>query len=133
MELISADRVSEPWTPLAAASETYLALSPGVKTGLFMITLMIVILPVLAFIFGRFDLSIMSWPVAILVLLLGGGGLLRIAYEMMFGSQTSGELGGRQGSYELSAADLTTYVSHEPIPGRWKTDELELRPAGKDG
>jgi hypothetical protein len=101
-----------------------------------MILILTVILPVLAVIFWSFDLSVISWPVALLVLTLGGGGLLRIAYSLMFesqaglGPQMSGAgLPGNQTANRLNAAGDVAYVASGPVmrPAGWRTDELELR------
>jgi hypothetical protein len=60
--------------------------SRGVRQGLFMFLLMFVLAPVVGLI-SQFGLGIEPWPVGVVVALFGFGGLLRIAYAMMFESK----------------------------------------------
>src|SRR5215213_11068221 len=60
----------------------------GVKQGAFLILLAAILAPILGLIL-RFGFNMMPWPVGVILFLLGGGGLLRIAYALMF-EATSG-------------------------------------------
>lgn len=57
----------------------------GIRLGLFMLLLTIVVAPIMGMI-SAFGFGIVPWPMGITIFLLGGGGLLRIAYAMMFES-----------------------------------------------
>jgi hypothetical protein len=76
-----------------------------VKQGIFLIMLMIVLAPVFGLIF-RFGFNMMPWPIGVLVFLLGGGGILRIAYALMFEARQA----------ELSEAEKPRTLSSVPGP-----------------
>ena len=57
----------------------------GVKQGVRMIMLMIVLAPIIGLL-SRFVFQIIPWPMGVAVFLLGGGGLLRIIYALAFES-----------------------------------------------
>jgi hypothetical protein len=65
------------------ASDTESPRSRGLKQGLFMFLLVFVVAPILGMI-SVFGFGIVPWPMGIAIILLGVGGLLRIAYAMMF-------------------------------------------------
>ena len=58
----------------------------GVKQGIRMIMLMLVLAPVIGLI-SRFVFGIIPWPMGVVVFLLGGGGLLRVIYALLFESK----------------------------------------------
>jgi hypothetical protein len=111
--------------------------SRGVKQGVFLMLLTLVVVPLLA-IFLRFGIGANPWPLGVVVFLLGGGGLLRIAYALMFeprygNALPPGEerrpanLAAARANPELSAGEASTYIP--PVPpraGRWlDTNELQ--------
>ena len=57
--------------------------SHGIRMGLFMLLLTIVLAPIVGII-SVFALNTEPWPVGVVIFLLGGGGLLRIVYALMF-------------------------------------------------
>jgi hypothetical protein len=109
----------------------------GVKQGIFLIMLMIVLAPVLGLIF-RFGFNMIPWPMGVLIFLLGGGGILRIAYALMFepkhaelpelevSSRRAG-IAGRQPSREIAEGDVN-YIPPELIR-REQTNSLESPPS----
>ena len=60
--------------------------SRGIRQGVFMFLLMMVLAPVVGII-SEFGLGMEPWPVGVVVAILGLGGLLRIAYALMFESK----------------------------------------------
>ena len=80
--------------------------SRGIRQGVFMFLLMFVLAPIVGII-STFGLGIEPWPVGVVVAGLGFGGLLRIAYALMFeskypsalpaGGVAEGQLPGRAG------------------------------------
>ena len=68
----------------------------GVRHGLFLILLAAVIFPVLGII-SVFALHMQPWPAGIALFLLVGGGLLRLAYAMMFERGASPALSPHEG------------------------------------
>ena len=110
----------------------------GVKMGIFMMLLAVVLVPILGMLL-TFGLGMRTpWPIGIVLFLLGGGGLLRIAYALLFEEGASathtqqapyrtpelhvgsmhGELPPQQ---TYPAADYTS-----PGTGRWRdTNDLE--------
>ena len=56
-----------------------------------MLLLMLVVAPMMGVVF-QFAFGTNPWPVGVAVLLFGGGGLLRIAYALMFESKIPAEL-----------------------------------------
>lgn len=116
------------------------AISPrryGIRRGLFLFLLMFVVGPILGML-SVFGLGIRPWPMGIAIFLLGGGGLLRIVYALMFESKYPNALPagvtGEQPTLEritpnavlppqrdLSASEYTS-----PKAGRWlDTNDLE--------
>ena len=109
----------------------------GIKQGIFMIMLMIVLTPVLGLVF-RFAFNMIPWPIGILVFLLGGGGLLRIIYALFFESKNAdesqdrtlrrGEFPSGQIHRELPAGDRSDFVSPAAHrAGSW-LDTNDLQP-----
>ena len=78
-------------SPAKATSEKRSPRSRGVRQGVFMLLLMLVIAPIVGIIL-EFAVGNDPWPVGIAVLLLGGGGLLRIGYAFMFESKEASML-----------------------------------------
>ena len=111
----------------------------GVKQGIFLMLLMIVLAPVLGLIF-RFGFNMMPWPMGIFVFLLGGGGLLRIIYALFFESKYShnplapdesrrtGSVAAGQPNRELPVGDSSSYIPPTPArAGNWR-DTNDLQP-----
>jgi hypothetical protein len=103
--------------------------------GIFMILLMLVIAPILGII-STFVFRFVPWPMGIVIFLLGGGGLLRIAYAMMFESKYPMRLPAAQGVEQpaLDGAAAAQALPHStfappistPTSGRWHdTNDLE--------
>lgn len=78
------ERGGAPLAPVPADSPR----ARGVKFGIFMILLMLVVAPVMGMI--AMGLRIGPWPIGLAVFLLGGGGLLRIIHALMFESKQPG-------------------------------------------
>jgi hypothetical protein len=127
--------------PLATTKKGAVVDSPrrrGVKQGAFLIMLMLVVAPLFGLIFGAV-LRVPPWPAGVIVLLFGGGGLLRAVYALMFESKCAdGALGdgGRPvpGQIpvavpgELAAGDASLYISPEHRgAGAW-LDTNDLQP-----
>ena len=114
----------------------------GVKMGIFMMLTAVVLVPLMGILF-RFAIGMPNpWPIGVVLFLLGGGGLLRMAYAILFEAgaaetlsagvnrfQNRRELGGRS---EDAAAlppqhsyPATDYTS--PGTGRWR-DTKGLEP-----
>jgi hypothetical protein len=72
--------------PLLPAEDTPSPRSRGIKSGLFIFLLTFLVAPILGML-SVFALGMRPWPMGIAVFLLGGGGLLRIAYALMFESR----------------------------------------------
>ena len=109
--------------------------SRGIKQGLFMFLLVFVVAPILGMI-SVFALDVEPWPMGIAIFLLGGGGLLRIAYALMFESKFAPAL--PEGRHDRELNSSTTIVSPAALPplaaseyispqsGRWlDTNDLE--------
>jgi hypothetical protein len=109
----------------------------GVKQGLFLMLLTVVLVPLLGILL-RFGIGTNPWPLGVVVFLLGGGGLLRIAYALMFEPRYSNalppgtdrrpaNLAAARSNPELSAGDASTYIPPvSPRAGRWlDTNELQ--------
>ncbi len=111
----------------------------GIRLGLFMFLLMLVVAPILGML-SVFALGIVPFPMGIAIFLLGGGGLLRIAYALMFESKYPGALPASTGVAEEQptlvritpnaflppqrVASASHYAS--PKTGRWlDTNDLE--------
>lgn len=117
----------------------------GVKQGLFLMLLTLVVVPLLAILL-RFGIGTNPWPLGVVVFLLGGGGLLRIAYALMFepryaNALPAGEerrpanLAGPRANPELSAGDASTYIPPaSPRAGSWlDTNELQQQGSVTEG
>ena len=107
-----------------------------------MILLTFVIAPILGMI-SVFLFRIPPWPMGVIIFLLGGGGLLRMAYAMMFESKTpfmpesvtgTGLLEGRQlselppasSSFILNPSSLDSPFMPAARTGQWlDTNDLE--------
>jgi hypothetical protein len=129
-----------PRTLLPAAPAAPSARSRGIRQGLFLFLLALVVFPLFGII-SVFALGIRPWPAGIALFLLAGGGLLRMAYALMFETKApllpeAGTAGATEG--QLSGhAHLTALppqqnypASHytSPQPGHWR-DTRELEPA----
>jgi hypothetical protein len=76
---------AEPTPPSAKAR--------GVKMGIFMMLLAVVLVPILGILL-TFGLGMRTpWPIGLVLFLLGGGGLLRTAYAVMFEEGAAAKLG----------------------------------------
>ena len=71
--------------------------------GIFMFLLMFVLAPIVGLI-STFGFGIEPWPVGVVVALLGAGGLLRIAYAVMFESRNPASLPGPRATNELNSS-----------------------------
>ena len=100
----------------------------GVKQGLFLLMLMLVVVPVLGITLRMFGLF--PWPIGIAVFALGGGGLLRIAYALMFepkdATSAARTLPATASQHELPPSQFVP-VDAELQPGRW-LDTNDLTP-----
>jgi hypothetical protein len=94
-----------PENLLPAVPVTLSPRSRGIRQGAFMFLLTFVIAPIVGFL--SMAIGLRPWPVGIVVALLGLGGLLRMAYALLF------ETGYPAGT-SLKAADA-------PLPGRTST------------
>ena len=90
--------------------------------------LMIVVVPLLGITLRMFGLF--PWPIGIAVFALGGGGLLRIAYALMFEAKEASdkprEIAGATRKAELPPSQFAP-VNSELAPGRW-LDTNDLTP-----
>ena len=90
--------------------------------------LMLVVVPVLGISLRMFGLF--PWPIGIAVFALGGGGLLRIAYALMFepkdAASTVRTLPAAASHHELPPSQFVP-VDAELKPGRW-LDTNDLTP-----
>ena len=85
--------------------------SRGIRKGLFLFLLTFVIAPVVGLI-SEFGLGIAPWPVGLVIFGLGFGGLVRIAYAMMFESK-------------VAALQQSDTAGHDPkLNGRTSQDLL---------
>src|SRR5687767_7368657 len=82
--------------------------SRGIRQGLFIFLLTFVIAPIVALI-AEFGLGIEPWPQAVVAIGMGFGGLLRIAYALMFESKTA----------MLEGPSDTTSLKEMPGPGSY--------------
>jgi len=106
----------------------------GLKQGFFLILLAVILSPVLGIIL-RFGFNMIPWPMGVFIFLVGGGGLLRIIYALMFESgQSDGTADGDRSiaaglvHNELPAGDTSSYISPQIRPGGWlDTNDLEPR------
>jgi hypothetical protein len=107
----------------------------GIRMGLFMFLLTFLVAPLFGII-STFALGIRPWPAGIAVLFLGVGGLLRMAYALMFEAGAAPLLPPhvvRPGTGALPTADnrqLTADPNSQFIPaaGHWR-DTRDLEPA----
>jgi hypothetical protein len=124
---------------LPAVSPTTLSpRSRGVRQGAFMFLLTFVVAPIVGFL--SMAIGLRPWPVGIVVALLAFGGLLRMAYALLFepGYSTTApsgafpkiadaQLSGR--AAQASLPPQQTYPASEytsPQPGHWRdTNDLE--------
>jgi hypothetical protein len=70
----------------ASPSGTISPRSRGIRMGLFLFLLMIIIAPIIGIV-STFLFRITPWPMGVVLFLLGGAGLLRMAYAIMFESK----------------------------------------------
>jgi len=100
----------------ATSTELISPRSRGIKQGLFIFLLMFVVAPILGMI-SVFGLGIVPWPMGVSVFLLGVGGLLRIAYALMFESNNPVEaLMESRGTPELNPAATFSTSALPPQP-----------------
>lgn len=112
--------------------------SRGIRMGLFMFLLTFVVAPIVGFL--SMAIGLRPWPVGIVVTLLGVGGLLRMAYALLFEPNyptavpsgaslklVDGQLPGR--GQPAFLPHQQTYPAAEytsPQPGHWRdTNDLE--------
>jgi hypothetical protein len=109
----------------------------GVKQGLFLMLLTVVLVPLLGILL-RFGIGTNPWPLGVVVFLLGGGGLLRIAYALMFepkhtsalppgDERRPANLAASRVNPELASGDASSYIPPVPRAGSW-VDTNELQP-----
>lgn len=110
--------------------------SRGIKQGLFMFLLTFVLAPLVGII-SVFALGLEPWPVGVVVLLLGFGGLLRIAYALMFESRNPPELRsgaslyvaeGQIAGLETSARPPSSFVAPASVPTARRLVTRDLGP-----
>lgn len=109
----------------------------GIRWGLFMFLLMFVLAPLIGIIL-EFAVGNDPWPVGVVILVLGGGGLLRIAYALFFESKYPAALAAGTAPHIADGLSLgvnptrpalgdvaaTEYTA--PQGGRWlETTDLE--------
>lgn len=115
--------------------------SRGLKQGLFLFLLALVVFPLIG-ILSVFGLGMRPWPAGVVLFLLAGGGLLRMTYALMFESRFSsgslpgaglhiggGQLPGQREPTSLPPQQtypVSQYTS--PKSGKWR-DTNELEPA----
>jgi len=130
-----------PPTLLPAVPSSSSPRSRGIKQGLFIFLLGLVAFPLLG-ILSVFLLNVRPWPAGVALFLLAGGGLLRMAYALMFESRyPSGALSGvglNLGSGQLPGQTQPTFLPPQqtypasqytsPEPRHWR-DTNELEPA----
>ena len=104
----------------------------GIRLGFFLMLVGIVLAPVLGLIF-QFGLGMVPWPMGVVLFLLGGGGLLRIVYALMFEPKHRAlpepalqrqKAGIADTTMELGNGDVSIYVSPE-FGRQRRTNELE--------
>jgi hypothetical protein len=123
--------------PANIASDAPSPRSRGIRQGIFMLLLIILVAPIIGMI-SEFALRIEPWPMGIAVFLLGGGGILRIAYALMFEPKYSGALPAAQVEEQPSLERLRTRSELPPqqtfatsqyiqpkAGGRFDTKDLE--------
>jgi hypothetical protein len=130
-----------PPTLLPVVSASPSDRSRGLKQGLFLFLLALVVFPLMG-ILSVFALGMRPWPAGVVLFLLAGGGILRMAYALMFESKSPNALAA--GS-SLHVADVQlpghphqgslppqqTYPASQytsPEPRHWR-DTNELEPA----
>jgi len=90
--------------------------SRGIRHGIFMIMLAIVLVPVFGLLL-RFAVGMGNpWPIGLLLFLLGGGGFLRVAYALMF------EAGKPRP--ELDTGSSVAWLRAEGLPDKQAQGEL---------
>jgi hypothetical protein len=80
----------------------------GFRVGLFMLMLMIILAPIVGMI-SAFGFGIEPWPVGLVVFGLGGGGILRILYALMFESRYPSALPPGSFQHAVDAPSFETY------------------------
>ena len=96
--------------------------SRGIRQGLFMFLLMFLVAPIVGIIVV-FGLGKEPWPVGLVVMLLGLGGLLRIAYALMFESKYPAATTDGREPRELNS--LPVDFSTSALPPRRSTPASE--------
>lgn len=99
--------------PQTPAADQRSPRSRGIRQGVFMFLLMFVLAPVVGII-SEFGLGIEPWPVGVVVAILGLGGLLRIAYALMFESKFPTSLPEARLNRELHPSPYNLSVSALP-------------------
>ena len=131
----AAELLTTGGAPLVPAADELSPRRRGIRQGLFMFLLIFVVAPILGMI-SVFALGIRPWPMGIAVFLLGGGGLLRIAYALMFESKFAPALPEGRHDRELYTSPSTPVLPAKrdpaasefasPQSGRWlDTSDLE--------
>lgn len=140
-DLLLTDGVPGPGFAMQGANPETGTESPrwrGVKQGLFVILLTIILAPLFGLIL-RFGLNMMPWPLGVFIFLFGGAGLLRVAYALMFEpkygsglkelaeSRKPGLSGAAATTRHLSEGETSSYIPPNGVmAGRWAdTNDLE--------
>jgi hypothetical protein len=91
--------------------------SRGLRQGLFLIMLAIVLVPIIGILL-RFAIGMPNpWPIGVILFLLGGGGFLRMAFALMFeAGKSQPQLGAGSGTAFLRAETITSPASHAELP-----------------
>lgn len=121
--------------PQQAAQKALSPRSRGIRQGVFLFLLTIVIAPIVG-IFSEFALGITPWPVGIVIFGLGFGGLLRIAYAVMFESKVpvgqdislvdrGVELSGKEPQPVLPAQDARSEFNSSDAGSWLETNDLD--------
>ena len=120
-----------PHAPNASSSPQ----ARGLKQGLFIFLLTFLLASIVGLI-SVFGLRMEPWPVGIVVFLLGVGGMLRMAYAVMFGPSSAAALAEASGAGsaepQLGARVLDQALpppSFAPPTARGRLDTSDLEPA----
>ncbi|HKX84188.1 MAG TPA: zinc ribbon domain-containing protein [Pyrinomonadaceae bacterium] len=118
----AAELIETGGAPLVPTTDLISPRSRGIRLGLFMLLLTFVVAPIMGMI-STFGFGIVPWPMGVVIFLLGGGGLLRIAYAMMFESNRPS-----LPSNEWWPKPLATRTRDEVAEAKRVTADLSLPP-----
>ena len=113
-------------TPLVPTTDRMVGASPrlrGIKLGMFMLLLTIVLAPIVGII-SVFALNTEPWPVGVVIFLLGGGGLLRIVYALMFESKERTPLLPEEGWPKAGMVGAAAATDEQQLSGPGSKGEL---------